>query len=101
MLQSVTATGGLVVAPHHLAAQAGLEILREGGNAIEAMVAAAATVSVVYPHMNGLGGDGFWLVHEAGRGVPLAITGVGAAGRAVPRLIWFPEGGMAYYLGEG
>ncbi|MBV9220943.1 MAG: gamma-glutamyltransferase [Methylobacteriaceae bacterium] len=55
-----------VAAPHHLAAQAGRDILAEGGNAIEAMVAMAATIAVVYPHMNGIGGDGFWLVHAPG-----------------------------------
>lgn len=47
---------GAVVAPHSLASQAGLEILREGGNAIEATIAVAATLAVVYPHMTGMGG---------------------------------------------
>ncbi len=83
MLQSSKATRGMVTASHHLAAQAGLQVLREGGNAIEAMVAAAAAISVVYPHMNGLGGDGFWLISEPGRRVPRAINAVGAAGAAV------------------
>jgi oxamate amidohydrolase len=55
----------------------GLAILREGGNAIEAMVATAA-VAVVYPHMNGLGGDNFWLIREGGRPPP-AIDACGAA----------------------
>ena len=41
-----------------------------GGNAVEAMVAMAATIAVVYPHMNGLGGDGFWLVREPRRPRP-------------------------------
>ena len=54
--------GGLVVAPHHLAARAGLRILQEGGDAVEAVIAAASTIAVVYPHMNGLGGDNFWLI---------------------------------------
>ena len=57
MLHTPMATRGMVVAPHHLAAQAGIRVLRDGGNAIEAMVAAAATITVVYPHMNSLGGD--------------------------------------------
>ena len=39
-------------------------ILAEGGNALEAMVAMAATIAAVYPHMNHLGGDGFWLIRE-------------------------------------
>ena len=70
----------MVVAPHHLASQAGLRVLREGGNAIEAMVAAAATVAVVYPHMNALGGDNFWLLGDGG--TPLGIDACGAAAAA-------------------
>ncbi|WP_110598670.1 gamma-glutamyltransferase family protein [Salinicola lusitanus] len=69
---------GMVVAPHYLAAQAGRDILREGGNAIEAMVAAASTIATVYPHMNSIGGDGFWLISEPGR-TPVAIEACGAA----------------------
>ncbi len=83
MLQAVKASRGMVSASHHLASQAGLQTLREGGNAIEAMVSAAATISVVYPHMNSLGGDGFWLISEPNRRVPIAISAVGAAGMAV------------------
>lgn len=60
---------GVVVAPHAAAADAGREILRAGGNAIEAAIATAATLSVVYPHMTGLGGDAFWLVHRQDVGV--------------------------------
>jgi gamma-glutamyltranspeptidase/glutathione hydrolase len=82
MLHTLTALRGMISAPHHAAAQSGLAILREGGNAIEAMIAAAATCAVVYPHMNGLGGDAFWLVHEPGR-PPVSIDGSGASGRAV------------------
>ncbi len=83
MLYASQAGSGMVVAPHHLAAQAGRDVLGDGGNAIEAMVAAAAAISVVYPHMNGLGGDGFWLIHEPGRSRPLAISAIGAAGAEV------------------
>lgn len=78
MLRSRTSIGGMVTAPHHLASQAGAAVLREGGNAIEAMVAAAATIAVVYPHMNGIGGDGFWLISEPGR-EPVAIRACGPA----------------------
>ncbi|PCR11185.1 hypothetical protein CQA67_32185, partial [Klebsiella pneumoniae] len=46
---------------------------------IEAMVAAAAAIAVVYPHMNGLGGDGFWLIVPP-EGDPIAIDASGAAG---------------------
>ena len=47
-----------------------------GGNAVEAMIAAAATIAVVYPHMNGIGGDAFFLIGEPGR-PPKAIDGSG------------------------
>lgn len=76
MLYSKTAIGGMVTAPHHLAAQAGAAVLREGGNAVEAMVAAAAAIAVVYPHMNGIGGDGFWIISEPGK-KPVAIRACG------------------------
>ena len=92
MSHTATATRGMVVAPHHLAAQAGLAVLREGGNAIEAMVAAAATVAVVYPHMNAIGGDGFWIVHAPGA-KPSAIDACGgAAARATPK--WYRSRGL-------
>jgi len=78
MLHTAQAYGGMVVAPHHLAAEAGRDVLRDGGNAIEAMLAAAAAIAVVYPHMNGLGGDNFWLIHEPGK-APVAIEACGAA----------------------
>lgn len=54
-------------APHQLAAEAGRDVLIEGGTAIEAMVTMAAVIAVVYPHMNGLGGDAFWLIGEPRR----------------------------------
>src|SRR3954469_18540145 len=81
MLNTPSSRRGMVVAPHHLAAQAGLFALREGGNAVEAMVAAAATIAVVYPHMNGIGGDGFWLIAEPGK-PPVGIDACGAAASA-------------------
>jgi len=79
MLNTPRGTQGMVVAPHHLAAQAGLAVLREGGNAVEAMVAAASTVAVVYPHMNSIGGDNFWLIAEPAK-APVAIMACGGAG---------------------
>ena len=93
MFQSVKATRGMVTSSHHLAAQAGLRVLREGGNAIEAMIAAAATVSVVYPHMNGLGGDGFWLISTPDRRPPRGIQGIGRASQSVDAS-WYHSKGM-------
>src|SRR6266545_933465 len=76
----VRAGQGVVSSPHRLASEAGLAAMRAGGNAIDAAVATAATIAVVYPHMNGIGGDSFWLIHDgAGR----RLRGLAAAGRAV------------------
>ncbi len=70
---------GVVCAPHFGAVEAGRAILAEGGNAIEAMLAMAATIAVVYPHMNHLGGDGFWLIRKPS-GRVRAIMAAGPAG---------------------
>lgn len=84
MIHTLKALGGMAVAPHHLAAQAARDVLRDGGNAIEAMVAAASTIAVVYPHMNAIGGDGFWLIHEPGQ-TPVAIEACGPAAALATR----------------
>jgi len=91
MLQTTRSYGGMVSAPHHLAAQAGLRVLQDGGNAIEAMIAAAAAMTVVYPHMNALGGDNFWLIHMPGKDV----TGIDACGGAAA------AADIAFYRGQG
>lgn len=65
-------------APHFAAAQTGQTVLEHGGTAIEAMVAAAASIAVEYPHMNGLGGDGFWLISEPGK-TPVGIDASGVS----------------------
>ena len=77
-LATIHGTKAMVTAPHHLASAAGLGVLRDGGNAVEAAVAVAATLAVVYPHMTGIGGDGFWLICEPDGRVH-AIHGCGAA----------------------
>jgi gamma-glutamyltranspeptidase/glutathione hydrolase len=70
---------GVCCAPHHAAAEAGRAVMAEGGNALEAMIAMAATIAAVYPHMNHIGGDGFWLVREP-NGRVRAIMAAGPAG---------------------
>lgn len=80
-LNPIRGVRGMAVAPHALASQSALAVLREGGNAIEAMIAAAATIAVVYPHMNSIGGDGFWLISMPGR-APVGIEACGAAAAA-------------------
>ncbi len=69
-------------APHHKAAEVGKLILEQGGTASEAMVAAAAMIAVQYPHMNSIGGDGFWLISKAGE-APIAIDACGAAALSI------------------
>jgi len=70
---------GAVSAPHYSTVEAGHFVLREGGNAIEAMLAMAASIAAVYPHMNHVGGDGFWLIREPS-GRIRALMGAGPAG---------------------
>ncbi|KMS53169.1 gamma-glutamyltransferase family protein [Sphingobium cupriresistens] len=77
-LSTVSGRHGMVTAPHHLASAAGLSVLRDGGNAVEACVAVAAALAVVYPHMTGIGGDGFWVIREP-EGRVYAIHGCGGA----------------------
>lgn len=70
---------GMVTTPNHLATQAGLDILRRGGNAVDAAIAAAVTLAVVYPQMCTPGGDNFWLIYDARAG---ELKGLNASGRA-------------------
>ena len=70
---------GVVCAPHSGAVEAGRSMLAEGGNAIEAMLAMAASIAAIYPHMNHIGGDGFWLIREP-NGRVRAIMAAGPAG---------------------
>ena len=58
---------GMVCATQPLAAQAGLDMIKKGGNAVDAAVATAACLTVVEPTSNGIGGDGFALVWSGGR----------------------------------
>jgi gamma-glutamyltranspeptidase/glutathione hydrolase len=84
----------MVTSPHHLASEAGLRILREGGNAIEAAVAMAASLAVVYPHMTSIGGDGFWLISAKGKR-PVAIDACGAVAAAATADLYAAHGHAA------
>ncbi|HJD97763.1 gamma-glutamyltransferase [Mailhella massiliensis] len=75
------ATHGMVTSPNHLATQAGLDILRRGGNAVDAAIAAAVSLAVVYPHMCTPGGDNFWLIYNAKTGELLGLNASGRAGK--------------------
>ena len=86
MLHTLQSTRGMVTSPHHLASQSGLDILKKGGTALEAVTAMAATLSAVYPHMTGIGGDAFWLIaYPDGRTQVLDACGGAASGGRIAR----------------
>ena len=87
-------TRGMVSSPHYLATQAGVDILRKGGTALDAAIAVAAVLAVVYPQMCSIGGDNFWLAHEAATG---ALHGINASGRSGEKasLGYFAQKGLA------
>ena len=70
---------GAVSAGHPLAAQAGLRVLQDGGNATDAIIAMAAVLAVVRPHMNGIGGDAFGIFYNGETG---EVTALNASGRS-------------------
>jgi gamma-glutamyltranspeptidase/glutathione hydrolase len=87
--RSMTVTKyGIVAAPQFLAAQAGSEILRAGGNAVDAAIAANAVMGVTQPYVNGMGGDLFALVYEAKSG---KLFGLNSSG-------WTPQALTIEYL---
>ncbi|MFK0166110.1 gamma-glutamyltransferase family protein [Rhizobium sp. NPDC090279] len=79
-----SSAGAMIVTPHWLASEAGAKVLKRGGNAIEALVAAGAALSVTYPHFCGLGGDAIWLVADK-TGNAQTFVGIGQAAAAMPR----------------
>ena len=85
---------GMVTCPHALASQAGVDVLRAGGSAVDAAIAAAAALAVIYPHMTGVGGDAFWLIHDAATGLVRYLDGGGRAA-ASASIEWFRERGHA------
>ncbi len=99
-VETTRARRGMIVTPHHLASEAGLSVLRDGGNAIEAVIAAAAVIAVVYPHMNSLGGDNFWLISDGGR-PPIGIDACGAAAGLASRSFYEDLGYHEHIPGRG
>jgi gamma-glutamyltranspeptidase/glutathione hydrolase len=79
----VATTHGIVAASHPLAAQAGVQLLAAGGNAIDAAIAANATIGLMEPTGNGVGGDLFAIVYDAKTGT---VHGLNASGWAASGL---------------
>lgn len=82
---TVYAPNGIVATSQPLASAAGLEVLRQGGNAIDAAVTAAAVLSVTEPHMTGIGGDMFAIVWLAKQQKLVALNASGRAGALMTR----------------
>jgi gamma-glutamyltranspeptidase/glutathione hydrolase len=89
-----------VVSDHALASAAGADVLKRGGNAVDAAITMAAVLAVVRPHMNGVGGDNFLLIRDARSGKVYALNGSGRAGsRATPE--FFAGKGLRDMPGSG
>src|SRR5713226_6040844 len=73
-------TRGVIATPHHLATAVGAQVLRDGGNAIDAAIAADAVLCVVYPHMTSVGGDLMAIVWPARAAAPVGLIGAGRSG---------------------
>lgn len=73
-------TKGVIATPHRLAGEAGAQVLRDGGNAIDAAIAADAVLCVVYPAMTSVGGDLMAIVWPAGATAPVGLIGAGRSG---------------------
>lgn len=81
----VLASRGMVSSPHYLASASGLDVLRRGGSAVDAAIAVNVTLCVVYPHMAGIGGDGFWLISGPDTDGVEALHAAGPAAQAATR----------------
>src|SRR5215469_18885744 len=90
-LHSLGHRRGVAAAPHRDTAATGRQIFAEGGNAVEAMVAMAASIAAVYPHMNHIGGDAFWLLREPS-GRVRALMGAGPAGARATQALYREHG---------
>jgi gamma-glutamyltranspeptidase/glutathione hydrolase len=83
----------MVCSPHALASAAGVDILRAGGSAVDAAIAVSAALSVLYPHMTGIGGDAFWLFYDADAKRVRYLDGGGRAARRAG-IEWFSARAM-------
>jgi gamma-glutamyltranspeptidase / glutathione hydrolase len=92
-VRAIAAEHGLVVAQERLAAQVGADILRQGGNAVDAAVATGFALAVTYPRAGNIGGGGFMVIHSAARNEDVAIDYRETAPAAITRDIFLgPDG---------
>ena len=89
----VRAQNGMVASEHEIASQVGLDILKRGGNAVDAAVAVGFTLAVVLPHAGNLGGGGFLIVHDAQSGKNIALDFREMAPRRASRDMYLDENG--------
>ena len=75
-------TRGMVASPHAAASSAGADVLRAGGSAVDAALATASALGVLYPHMCGIGGDAFWLIYDAASHKVSYLDGGGRAAQS-------------------
>ncbi len=73
-------TKGVIATPHRIASEVGAQVLRDGGNAIDAAIAANAVLCVVYPQMTSVAGDLMAIVWPAGAASPVGLIGAGRSG---------------------
>ena len=82
----------MVSCAHPLASQAGLDVLRQGGHAVDAAIAVNAVLQVTQPQMCGLGGDLFALIYEAESGRVSALNGSGRSPFAADSQVFLSAG---------
>lgn len=87
------AAAGAIASQHPLATAAGEEVLAAGGNAFDAAVAISATLAVVEPYGSGIGGGGFWLLHQAASGREVMVDGRETAPAASTRDMYLDGAG--------
>ncbi len=90
---AVLGAQGAAATSHSLASLTAIEILKEGGNALDAAIAASGVLAVVEQAMTGIGGDCFVLIARPGEDTPIAYNGAGRSG-ATAKLDWFLERGI-------
>lgn len=96
----VTGRKAVVTAGHYLAAQAGMQMIHAGGNAIDAGVAMGFCLAVLEPQSNGIGGESPMLIYHAKSGKTVSISGQGVAPRAAT-LEWFKQNDINLIPGDG